>query len=107
MDSRTKRNVLIIGGVAVGINIIEALIVPNVVEQKFGKDWKFKFPTARVFASSLAILIVTSMIGGYISDRVIAKINTPANTDNTQLAQADNDEVDDNIKDAQTQQAGI
>ena len=77
--SKNTRNIIIIGTVAIGINILESILVPNLVEQKFDKNWKFKLPKISTFASGFVILGIMSLFGGFVSDRVITAMQKPKN----------------------------
>ena len=71
-----SRRVPIIAGTAIGINVLEALLVPNVVGKKFDADYNLELPTFRAFASSMSVLVVTAVAGGYLSDNIIAAIGS-------------------------------
>ena len=65
---------LAIAGVAIAINVFEAIITPN-IQKPFNKDWKFTMPSYAEFTAGMALLTFTAVIGGYVSDGIIAGLN--------------------------------
>lgn len=56
---------------AIAVNVVEALVVPNFVNQKIDKNFKFKLPKAAVFFGSFIVLTVTAFAGGLVADASI------------------------------------
>jgi len=71
---------------AIAVNIIEAIVVPNFVNQKIDKNFKFKLPKASVFFGSFMLLTATAFAGGMIAD---ASITYLENKEREQLANQD------------------
>lgn len=57
---------------AIAVNVVEALVVPNFVNQKLDKNFKFKVPKAAIFFGSFMVLTVTAFAGGMIADAIIS-----------------------------------
>jgi ABC-type enterochelin transport system permease subunit len=57
---------------AIAVNVVEAIVVPNFVNQKLDKNFKFQIPKAAVFFGSFMVLSVTAFAGGIISDSIIS-----------------------------------
>jgi len=57
---------------AIAVNVVEAIVVPNFVNQKVDKNFKFKLPKAAVFFGSFMVLSVTAFAGGMIADASIS-----------------------------------
>ncbi len=75
-----------IAGVAIGLNVVETVITFN-VNKKWDKNFKPSLPKMHEFAPAFAFLVVTSLIGGYASDSVIAALSPSEGGDGgTQIA---------------------
>ena len=69
-----KRRPYFIAGTAIGVNVIESIIVPNIVGKKLDKSYKFELPSGKVFAGSMLVLSLTAIAGGYTADTIIANL---------------------------------
>lgn len=70
-----RQRTLTIAAVAIAVNILEAIVVPN-LQKPFNKDWKFTFPSFAEFTTGMALLTFTALLGGYVSDNIIAGLNS-------------------------------
>jgi len=68
--------VFIIAATAIGVNVFESMLVPNFVEQKLDRNWKFTMPSARTFGQTMLILGVTAFAGGMIATAAMNYIDT-------------------------------
>jgi hypothetical protein len=63
----------VITGVAIGLNVVETVITYN-INKKLDKNFKVSLPSFAQFAPAFAFLVLTSFIGGYVSDYTIAAL---------------------------------
>lgn len=68
-----KKEVLVIAGIEIAFGIIEGILVPNFVEQKLGKGWKFKLPPRDTILKTAIVLFITGTLSGMLADFVIQK----------------------------------
>lgn len=69
-----RKRTLTIAGVSIAVNVIEAIIVPNVIK-KWDSNWKFETPPLNKFAGGMAFLTLTALMGGFVSDKAIAALS--------------------------------
>lgn len=57
---------VIVTGVSFGIGVLEALVYYNLGQATGGKKFTYKFPPAKEFIQTAALVLLTSAITGYI-----------------------------------------
>ena len=73
-----KYRVATIAAVSIAINLVEPLIVDNVTSKNgLLQSGKLRIPTLKEWTGGFAFLTVTALLGGFVSDRVIAGITGP------------------------------
>lgn len=63
----------VITGVAIAINLVETVLTYN-INKKLDKNFKITLPSMKQFAPAFGFLVLTSFIGGYASDNIIASL---------------------------------